>query len=282
MSSVFTKNLRREILRREQVAVGAVTEGRMLTWRDLFQHLTDLGIKDVSPIRTAAAMKAILARLDAVGVDDRAHVVVSRAGGKRSFTSCVLSVAAGSHPLVDAEADCLIAHGCWIETGRRYSSVLSGFPLAVLSRHAVARLAERSRDPFGIGELVGLLLNLGRFSSGLFGRRRFLAVRGPQLRAADRRHHLRRRHAAGRQWRRPAGMACAAWLIDIRTVLSPDMLSPAELRQAEATGLALGALVDDDFARARALMKALPIVPARKEDFIAESATRFAMGEART
>ena len=281
MSSVFTKNLRREILRREQVAVGAVTEGRMLTWRDLFQHLTDLGIKDVSPIRTAAAMKAILARLDAVGVDDRAHVVVSRAGGKRSFTSCVLSVAAGSHPLVDAEADCLIAHGCWIETGRRYSSVLSGFPLAVLSRHAVARLTERSRDPFGIGELVGLLLNLGRFSVAYsdgddfsrFEDRNFVLRIADTIFAGAMR--LAGNGGSGRD-------ACAGWLIDIRTVLSPEMLSSAELHQAEATGLALGALVDDDFARARALMKALPIVPARKEDFIAESATRFAMGEART
>ena len=209
-------------------------------------------------------MKAILARLDAVGVDDRAHVVVSRAGGKRSFTSCVLSVAAGSHPLVDAEADCLIAHGCWIETGRRYSSVLSGFPLAVLSRHAVARLTERSRDPFGIGELVGF----SRFEDRNFVLRIADTIFAGAMRLAG-------NGGSGRD-------ACAGWLIDIRTVLSPEMLSSAELHQAEATGLALGALVDDDFARARALMKALPIVPARKEDFIAESATRFAMGEART
>ena len=102
MSTAFTKNLRREVLRREQVAVGAPTKGRLFTWADLFRHLTEIGMKDASPIRTVASLKALLGKLDMVELNDRAHLVISSSTGKRTLSSCVLTVSAGGHPLVAA------------------------------------------------------------------------------------------------------------------------------------------------------------------------------------
>ena len=48
--SVFLTNLRRETLRREQATVRAVTDGRLLTWAELFTELGEIG----RPRRVAA------------------------------------------------------------------------------------------------------------------------------------------------------------------------------------------------------------------------------------
>jgi hypothetical protein len=271
--SVFLTNLRRETLRREQATVRAVTNGRLLTWAELFTELGEIGGRDASPLRTVAALRKILTRLAAVPYRDCAHVMMTfnrdRGRGRRTLDAAVLNVVVGNHPLVGAETNCLIAYGGWLRTTRRETSVLGGLPLAVLGPHAITRLAERSRDY----ERLDCLAAPARQAGHRAFRRRLCAGRRP--------HFLMRIEDtvfAGATRLVGTGDAMANWCIDIRTVLAPDMLSLAELRQAEATGDVLMAVASGQIEQAYAATKALPIIPARARDFIAGNAKQIAVG----
>ena len=97
--SVFLTNLRRETLRREQATVCAVTDGRLLTWAELFSELGEICGRDASPVRTAAALRKILARLNAVPDRDCAHVMLSfdrdHGRGRRTLNVAILNVVVG-------------------------------------------------------------------------------------------------------------------------------------------------------------------------------------------
>ena len=166
----------------------------------------------------------------------------------------------------------MICYGGWLRTTRRETSVLGGLPLAALSPHAITRLTERSRDPFTVRASIALLITLGKLATVLSD--------GDYTQASDRSFLMRIDDTVFAGAMRLVGGsegAMANWCIDIRTVLSPDMLTPAELRQAAATGEALKTIVRSQIERAYTLDKALPIVPAR-EDFIVSNAKQIAMG----
>ena len=170
----------------------------------------------------------------------------------------MLTSSSGSHPLVAAETNCLTAYGGWLRTtaARPVCSAACRWPSLARTRSSAwpSAVAIRLRSTASLA----LLIELGKLAIVLSD--------GDYAQAADRNFLVRIDDTVFAGAMRLVGngeATMANWCIDIRTVLSPDMLTQAELRQAEATGEALKQSCAGQIEQAYTLAKALPIVPAR-------------------
>lgn len=266
----FIRECRRELLRRERQSTIQVSGDACIDWDGYFVWLREkLKTCVPSPIRQGAVLRDAFKRLQLVSFDDRAHLAAMEALGKRNTTLSVITLRAGPHPLHAVEGSCLAAYTRQLGVDRRHAYTTAAIPVAVISAHALGRLAERSGESFAPRHVASILAYLGMLgvSFAKVDRNRDVGSRSFILKLVDIFFV-----GAIRRVEVPAvkpGQVAIDTIVDVRSVLEESMITADELRVALAVERAFSAVVSGEYFMMDQLVASVPRMPARP-DFIAE------------
>jgi len=223
----LARRVRREIMRREQVAAFALSGNRRI-WNDVLMDLGKITCNpDISPIRIVKQLNTYFRKFDEIRVEDRAYLVLQAGKGKRNFDGWLMTVAADLHPLVENETS-LVVRATTFHMGRKMGYARDSF-LAALSTHALTRIQERST--FSVDNVIDALLLSGMLAMHLStklesGEDREIMVRFEDTVLAG----------AIRLVGDPRN-PYANHMIDYRTALDANTMTDEQLARANAAGL---------------------------------------------
>jgi hypothetical protein len=209
------------------------------TWNEavvaLYHRMSDIG-----PVKGTKLLMKAAAYLNALGRDERAHLMLSCGGGKRNSHLSFATFSYGNHPDARVREEGLTLSIHVVHCSRAEPRCASGIPVTFISKHAISRLYERGHDisenshATSVFAFLGVLGFLTHHDSKHLGGG--LHLRFSSVLAAGGLHRFAKANANGR--------VLDECVYDVRTVLAVDELSPSKAAMLEQGQIAAGVVLE--------------------------------------
>jgi hypothetical protein len=248
-----------DVRKLEAIHAGRLSPGTR-TWHEavvaLYHRMSDVG-----PVKRTRLLTKAAAYLNALGRDERAHLMLSCGGGSRNSHLSFATFSYGNHPDARVREEGLTLSIHIIYCSRASPCCSSNIPVTFISKHAISRLYERGHDISENSHATSVFAFLGVLG--------FLAHRGSKHLGGGLHLRFSTVLAAGGLHRfvktYPNGRVVDECVYDVRTVLAVDELSPSKAAMLEQGQIAAGAVLEwfkggDDLDE-NALAERIPRLP---------------------